>query len=94
YFEWYLPDVGNEVREYVGILTEDVTGRWHTLRIEGSPSQGWYRGLLDGRPLVVARGAYDLSGDFVSLGGGYGYLHPVDVAWSNLRTFAGTPECR
>jgi hypothetical protein len=30
----------------------------------------------------------------VILGSGYGYQHPEDVAWSNLRTFAGAPDCQ
>jgi hypothetical protein len=94
-FEWYEPDGRGGVRNrYLGTLPGPISGKWHTLRIEGSPSKGWYRGLLDGRPLVVARGEYDLSGAHVSLGAGYGYMNPKDVSWSNLRTFAGTPECQ
>jgi hypothetical protein len=95
YFEWALPRGSQKtVREYVGMLTEDLTGRWHTMRIEGSRSAKWFRGILDGRLLVAAHGDYDLSGTQVVLGAGYAYLHPIDVAWSNLRTFVGTPECR
>jgi hypothetical protein len=94
---WYAPDDHGAPAtntKYVLPRHESVTGRWHTLRVEGSPSKGWFRALLDGKPLVVARGTYDLSGAHVILGSGYGYQHPEDVAWSNLRTFAGSPDCQ
>ena len=93
-FEWHVPDGLGVLHRYTGTLPAPVSGKWHTLRIEGSPSKGWFRGLLDGRPLVVARGQYDLSGTRVALGAGYGFMNPENVAWSNLRTFAGTPECQ
>jgi hypothetical protein len=94
-FEWNEPDGrGGVRRRYLATLPGPVGGRWHTLRLEGSRSRGWFRGLLDGRPVVVARGDYDLSGRHVILGAGYGYTNPEDVAWSNLRTFAGSPECQ
>jgi len=94
-FEWNEPDGrGGVVRRYLATLPGPVSGKWHTLRLEGSPSKGWFRGLLDGRPIVVARGAYDLSGKHVILGVGYGYTNPEDVGLSNLRTFAGSPECQ
>jgi hypothetical protein len=94
-FEWNEPDGrGGVLRRYLATLPGTVSGKWHTLRLEGSPSKGWFRGLLDGRPVVVARGQYDLSGQHVILGAGYGYTNPEDVAWSNLRTFSGSPECQ
>jgi hypothetical protein len=94
-FEWNEPDGrGGVVRRYLATLPGPVSGKWHTLRLEGAPSKGWFRGLLDGRPIVVARGAYDLSGKHVILGVGYGYTNPEDVGLSNLRTFAGSPECQ
>jgi len=94
-FEWNEPDGrGGVRRRYLATLPGPVGGRWHTLRLEGSRSRGWFRGLLDGRPVVVARGDYDLSGRHVILGAGYGYTNPEDVGWSNLRTFAGSPECQ
>jgi hypothetical protein len=95
WFDWNVPDgQGGRKHSYRGTLPSSISGKWHTLRIEGSRSKGWYRGLLDGRPLVVARGDYDLSGTHVALGAGYGYMNPEGVAWSNFRTFAGTPECQ
>jgi hypothetical protein len=95
WFEWYEPDdTRKSVTSYIGTLPGTATGKWHTLRIEGSPSSGWYRGLLDGRPIVVSHGSYELGGSKVALGAGYGYMNPVDVAWSNLRIFSGSPECR
>jgi hypothetical protein len=95
YFEWFqYGRIDERLHVYAGTLPASLTGRWHSLRIEGSPSKGWFRGLLDGHPVVVARGTYDLSGTHLALGAGYGYMNPEDVAWSNLRTFSGTPECQ
>ncbi len=95
WFELTTPDGSGGLRHrYVGTLPGTITGRWHTLRIEGSRSKGWYRGLLDAVPLVVAQGDHDLSGTKVLLGSGYGPMHPADTAFSNLKTFAGTPECQ
>jgi hypothetical protein len=95
YFEWYGPrEEEPQTFEYVGTVAEDLTGKWHTLRIEGSRSAKWYRGLLNGKPIVVAHGDYDLRGTRAILGSGYAYFEPIDVAWSNYRTFAGTSECR
>lgn len=94
-YAWYSidsPGVNGNI--YTQPRHQSVAGRWHTLRIEGSRSKGWFRTFLDGRPLVVARGTYDLSGKHVILGSGYGYMQPENVAWSNLRTFAGPPECQ
>ncbi len=85
---------GAYVRVNQGTLPASVAGSWHVLRIEGSRSGGWLRALLDGQPLAVVQGKLDLSGKHARLGSGYGYMNPEDVAWSNLRTFAGTPECQ
>lgn len=85
---------GAYVRMHQGTLSASVAGSWHTFRTEGSRSKGWLRVLLDGQPLAVVQGKLDLSGQYARLGSGYGYMNPEDVAWSNLRTFAGTPECQ
>jgi hypothetical protein len=95
WFAWHQVDAAGLLKDrYLGTLPGPVSGKWHTLRIEGSRSKKWYRGLLDGRPLVVAYGDYDLSGTRVALTAGYGFMNPEDVAFSNLRTFAGTAECQ
>jgi len=92
---WYAPDDhGSPTTKYALPRRDSVAGRWRVLRVEGSRSKGWFRAFLDGKPLLVARGTYDLSGSHVILGSGYGYQHPEEVAWSNLRTFAGGPDCR
>ncbi len=94
-FQWFEPDgKGGHRTSYLGVLAEPFSGRWRVLRIEGSRTRGWYRALIDGRTVVVAQGRYDLSGSRVLLGAGYGYMNPENVAFSNLRTFAGTPECQ
>jgi hypothetical protein len=85
---------GAYVRIHQGTLPASLAGSWHVLRIEGSRSAGWLRALLDGQPLVVVSGPLDLSGKYARLGSGYGYTNPEDVAWSNLRTFSGRPECQ
>jgi hypothetical protein len=95
HFTWYVPGRADQAgTQYTGLLPASFTGRWHTLRIEGSRRQGWFRALLDGRALAVSQGTYDLSGRHVVLAAGYGFMNPEDVAFSNLRTFAGTPECQ
>jgi hypothetical protein len=95
WFELTTPDGNGGLRHrHVGTLPGSITGRWHTLRLEGSRSGRWVRGLFDGVPLVVTQGDHDLSGTKVLLGSGYGPMHPADTAFSNLRTFAGTPECQ
>lgn len=81
-------------RGYVGTLPGPVSGAWHKMRIEGSRSGKWFRGMLDGRTLVVSHGDHDLSGTHIALGARYGYMKPENVALSNLRTFAGTGECQ
>jgi predicted Ser/Thr protein kinase len=85
---------GVAVRVHQGTLTGSLSGSWHTVRVEASRSGGWLRVLLDGNPLATLHGSLDLSGRYARLGSGYGYMNPEDVAWSNFRTFAGTPECQ
>ena len=85
---------GQYVRTHQGTLPTSVAGSWHTLRVEGSRSKGWLRAFLDGQPIFTVVGRLDLTGGYARLGSGYGYMNPEDVAWSNLRTFAGSPECQ
>jgi hypothetical protein len=96
WFDWQQEVHGSNAvsRRYVGTLPGPVSGTWRKLRIEGSRSRKWFRGLLDGKTLVVASGGHDLGGTHIALGARYGYMNPEDVAWSNLRTFAGTEECQ
>jgi tRNA A-37 threonylcarbamoyl transferase component Bud32 len=83
-----------EAETYTGSLTGPLVGRWRLVRIEGSRSGCWFRVLLDGAPLVVARSACDLAGGHALLGGNDGPYFPAQVAWSNLATFEGGPRCR
>jgi hypothetical protein len=85
---------GQYVRTHQGTLPASLAGSWHTLRVEGSRSKGWLRAFLDGQPILTVVGRLDLTGGHARLGSGYGYMNPEDVAWSNLRTFAGSPECQ
>ncbi len=77
-----------------GLLGGPLAGRWHALRIEGSRAKGWYRALLDGTPIAMATGDVDVAGSQIVVTAGYGFMNPEDVAFSNLRTFRGTPECQ
>ena len=96
WFDWRHEARGLEPasRIYVGTFPGPVSGKWHRMRIEGSRSRKWFRGLLDGRTIVVGYGDHDLGGSHIALGARYGYMKPEDVAFSNLRTFAGTGECQ
>jgi hypothetical protein len=95
YYDWYEPDDAKvNIKGFVRDLNGTITGEWHTLRIEGSRSQRWARGLLDGRAIVFGYGDIDFTGTKILLGVGYGSVNPEDAAWSNLRIFTGTPECQ
>jgi hypothetical protein len=86
---WTTRDV-----EATGALDAPITGRWRTLRIEGSRQQCWLRVLLDGRLLHTSTQSCNLSGGYVMLGSLNGAEHPVNGAWSALRVFRGIPVAR
>ncbi len=86
---WTTRDV-----EATGALDAPITGRWRTLRIEGSKQQCWLRVLLDGRLLHTSTQSCNLSGAYVMLGSLNGAEHPVNGAWSALRVFRGIPVAR
>ena len=79
---------------YRGLLPVVVTGAWHKLRVEGARDGTWFRALIDGIPLFNAFGRCDLAGKSVQMSTNYGFLNPEDVAFSNLRFFYGTADCR
>lgn len=94
-FEWGVLDGLTSRRiQYKGSIATTLTGRWRTLRTEGSRSKCWLRVLLDGAPVMTAVDECDLSGRFELLGSSRGHLVPGDVAWSNLVTFEGEPACQ
>lgn len=94
-FSWGVPE-GWTTRdvEATGALDTPITGRWRTLRIEGSKQQCWLRALLDGRVVHTSTKACLLSGAYVMLGSLNGAEHPVNGAWSALRVFRGIPVAR
>jgi hypothetical protein len=94
-FEWGVLD-GMNARKvvYKGTLGAPFTGKWRTLRLEGSRSRCWVRLLLDGVPLLTEVGSCDLAGTHVMLGAATDAYQPADVAWSNLRIFEGEPDCQ
>lgn len=78
-----------------GTLPGTLSGRWHTLRVEGSRSACWTRVLLDGAPVTFEVGSCDRSGgDIVLSGNGRGAYVAADVLWRELRVFEGEPSCQ
>ena len=72
-------------------MAAPITGRWRTLRIEGSRAQCWLRVLLDGEEIHTGTGPCDPTGGYVMLGSAARRGHPVNGAWSDLRVFRGAP---
>ncbi len=94
-FAWQFPSGSKTARtEYRGTLEGSFTGKWRTLRIEGSRSGGWLRASLDGHPIVVDVGARDLEGRHICLTGGTTSYHQANVMWKHLRVLEGGPGCR
>ncbi|MBK9516773.1 MAG: serine/threonine protein kinase [Anaeromyxobacter sp.] len=94
-FEWGIPDgVNTRMVSAKGTLPAPFTGRWRTLRIEGSRSRCWLRASLDGQPLVIETGACDLEGgSFVLTAGGAAYVS-ADVLWREFRLSEGDSGCQ
>jgi hypothetical protein len=78
-----------------GTLPGAISGRWHTLRVEGSRSRCWTRVLLDGAPLMFEIGSCDFEGgDVVLSGSASGAYVAADVLWREFRLFEGEPSCQ
>jgi hypothetical protein len=78
-----------------GTLPGTFSGKWHTLRIEGSRSRCWTRALLDGAPVAFEVGACDLSGgDVVLTGFGRDAYVPANVYWRDFAVFEGEASCQ
>jgi hypothetical protein len=80
---WTTADVTS-----TGPMAAPITGRWRTLRIEGSRAQCWLRVLLDGEEIHTGTGPCDPTGGQVMLGSLHG-RGPVNGAWTDLRVFRG-----
>lgn len=94
-FGWAFPGGNGTSRmDYRGTLAAPFTGRWRTLRVEGSRSAGWLRATLDGQLLLVDVGPRDLDGRHVCLHGNGGNYRPANVQWKHLRVFQGAGDCR
>lgn len=74
-----------------GPLAVPITGKWRTLRMEGSRVQCWLRLTLDGEVIHTSTEPCDPTGDYLMLGALHGGGHPVNGAWSDLRVFRGVP---
>jgi hypothetical protein len=81
---WTTADVTS-----TGPMAAPITGRWRTLRIEGSREQCWLRVLLDGEEVHTGTEPCDPTGGQVMLGSLHGGGRPVNGAWSDLRVFRG-----
>ncbi len=81
---WTTADVTS-----TGPMAAPITGRWRTLRIEGSRAQCWLRVLLDGEEIHTGTGPCDPTGGQVMLGSLHGGGRPVNGAWTDLRVFRG-----
>ena len=81
---WTTADVTS-----TGPMAAPITGRWRTLRIEGSRAQRWLRVLLDGEEIHTGTGPCDSRGGQVMLGSLHGGGRPVNGAWTDLRVFRG-----
>ena len=81
---WTTADVTS-----TGPMAAPITGRWRTLRIEGSRAQCWLRVLLDGEEIHTGTGPCDPTGGRVMLGSLHGGGRPVNGAWTDLRVFRG-----
>jgi len=95
-FEWGIV-AGMTTTQVVGkgTLPGALSGRWHTLRIEGSRSRCWTRVLLDGAPLLFEIGACDFDGgDVVLSANGSAAYVAADVRWREFRLFEGEPSCQ
>ncbi len=77
-----------------GTLPGTISGRWHTLRIEGSRSGCWTRVLLDGAPVTFEVGACDLAGADIVLSGYGASYKPSNVLWREFRIYEGEPSCQ
>jgi hypothetical protein len=78
-----------------GTLPGSISGRWRSLRFEGSRSGCWIRVLLDGVPLLFEAGACDFAGGDVMLSGhtNAAYL-AADVLWREFSVWEGEASCQ
>jgi hypothetical protein len=95
-YEWGIVGGRNTTQVTAkGTLPGAISGKWHTLRIEGSRSRCWSRALLDGAPVLFEVGACDLAGGEIVLSGAWGGSYvAANVLWRNFSTFEGEPSCQ
>jgi hypothetical protein len=74
-----------------GPVAVPITGKWRTLRMEGSRVQCWLRLTLDGEVIHTSTEPCDPVGGYLMLGALHGAGNPVNGAWSDLRVFRGVP---
>ena len=74
-----------------GPVAVPITGKWRTLRMEGSRVQCWLRLTLDGEVIHTSTEPCDPAGGYLMLGSLHGGGNPVNGAWSDLRVFRGVP---
>jgi hypothetical protein len=91
-FHWGIPEGWTTAKITASrTVAAPITGKWRTIRIEGSREECWFRVLLDGETIHTATGPCDPTGGYVMLGSLHGQGNPVNGAWSDLRVFRGAP---
>jgi hypothetical protein len=95
-YEWGIVGGRNTTQvKAKGTLPGAISGKWHTLRIEGSRSRCWTRALLDGDPVLFDVGACDLAGGEIVLSGAWSDAYvPANVLWRNFSILEGEPSCQ
>jgi hypothetical protein len=95
-YEWGIVGGRNTTQVTAkGTLPGTISGKWRTLRIEGSRSRCWTRALLDGVPVAFEVGACDLAGGDVVLTSFWrdSYV-ATNVLWRDFSVFEGEPSCQ
>jgi hypothetical protein len=95
-YEWGIVGGRNTTQVTAkGTLPGSISGKWHTLRVEGSRSRCWTRALLDGVPVAFEVGACDLAGGDVVLTAFWRESYvAANVLWRDFAVFEGEASCQ
>jgi hypothetical protein len=95
-YEWGIVGGRNTTQVTAkGTLPGAISGKWHTLRFEGSRSRCWTRVLLDGTLVLFEVGACDLAGGDIILSGAWREAYvAANVLWREFSVFEGEPSCQ
>lgn len=95
-YEWGIVFGANTTQVAAkGTLPGAISGKWHTVRIEGSRASCWTRASLDGVPVSFEVGSCDLDGTGIVLTStGRGSYVAAEVLWREFRVYEGEPSCQ